>query len=288
MVFSLLKRATIGKCSILLATCVRGAGHVYSFGMEAAIETCDLTVAFSTKSGPVKALNGLSMKVDAGRIFGFLGPNGAGKTTTMHILLGFIEASSGTASIFGTDVRQSIARQKIGYLPEQPDTYRFLTGRELLGMTGRLFKMDRRTIGDRTEKLLDDVGILEAADRRIGTYSRGMMQRICLAQALINDPDLVILDEPTGGLDPIGRMDIRRIITELRDQGKTVFFSSHELSEVELVCDHIAIMARGRIVAEGNASELVPKGKSLEKFFMEVVGAPDSGSKATAEETGIS
>jgi ABC-2 type transport system ATP-binding protein len=253
--------------------------------MESAIETCDLTVAFSTKSGPVKALNGLSMNVDAGRIFGFLGPNGAGKTTTMHILLGFIEASSGTAKIFGTDVRQSIARQKIGYLPEQPDTYRFLTGRELLSLTGRLFKMEKKTIGDRTEKLLNDVGIAEAADRRIGTYSRGMMQRICLAQALINDPDLVILDEPTGGLDPIGRMDIRRIITELRDQGKTVFFSSHELSEVELVCDHIAIMARGRIVAEGNAAELVPEGKSLEKFFMEVVGDDGSANKATTKET---
>ncbi|MDP6525202.1 MAG: ABC transporter ATP-binding protein [Kiritimatiellia bacterium] len=248
--------------------------------MESAIETCDLTVAFSTKSGPVKALNGLSMKVDAGQIFGFLGPNGAGKTTTMHILLGFIEASSGTAKVFGTDVRQSIARRKIGYLPEQPDTYRFLTGRELLSLTGRLFKMDKKTIRDRTGKLLNDVGIAEAADRRIGTYSRGMMQRICLAQALINDPDLVILDEPTGGLDPIGRMDIRKIITELRDQGKTVFFSSHELSEVELVCDHIAIMARGKIVAEGNAAELVPEGKSLEKFFMEVVG--DSGSAGGA------
>lgn len=253
--------------------------------MEPAIETQDLTVAFPTRSGTVNALNGLSMKVESGRIFGFLGPNGAGKTTTMHILLGFIEASSGTAKIFGTDVRQSIARQKIGYLPEQPDTYRFLTGRELLKLTGRLFKMDKGTVASRSEKLLSDVGISEAADRRIGTYSRGMMQRICLAQALINDPDLVILDEPTGGLDPIGRMDIRRIITELRDQGKTVFFSSHELSEVELVCDHIAIMSNGTIVAEGKADELVPAGQSLEKFFMEVVGGKtDNDATTEAEE----
>ena len=228
-------------------------------------------MVFPSRQGAVRALDGLMLEVKQGQVFGFLGPNGAGKTTAMHILLGFIAATSGEARIFGADVRHSIARQRIGYLPEHPDTYRFLSGRELLAMTGRLFRMEGRQIRSRIDELLAMTGIREAADRRIATYSRGMMQRICLAQALINDPDLVILDEPTGGLDPIGRMEIRKIITDLRDRGKTVFFSSHELSEVELVCDHLAILSKGRVVAEGKASDLVKPNESLEKYFMRVV-----------------
>jgi ABC-2 type transport system ATP-binding protein len=239
--------------------------------MEAAIETRELSVAFRTRQGEVRALESLDLRIEAGQVFGFLGPNGAGKTTTMHVLLGFIAASGGTAAIFGTDVRESIARQRIGYLPEHPDTYRFLSGRELLSMTGRLFHITGKPLRERIDEVLPLVGMQDSARRRIATYSRGMLQRICLAQALINDPDLVILDEPTGGLDPIGRMDIRAIIADLRERGKTVFFSSHELSEVELVCDHLAILNRGRIVAQGKASELVPEGQRLERFFMETV-----------------
>lgn len=220
----------------------------------------------------MRALDAISLQVDEGVVFGFLGPNGAGKTTAMHVLLGFIAATSGEARIFGDDVRRSIARQRIGYLPEHPDTYRFLTGRELLCSTGHLFRMKGRALKRRVEVILDQVGLTDAAGRRIGTYSRGMLQRICLAQALINDPDLVILDEPTGGLDPFGRMQIRAIIDDLRVRGKTVFFSSHELSEVELVCDRLAILSRGRIIAEGPADELVPAGERLEKYFMRVVG----------------
>ena len=169
--------------------------------MSQAIEINDLTVVFNTRQGKVRALDKLSLCVEAGCVFGFLGPNGAGKTTTMHVLLGFIGASEGRACIFGTDVRESIARQRIGFLPEHPDTYRFLTGRELLKMTGKLFVMPRNVLSPRIDELLGQVGMRDAADRRIATYSRGMMQRICLAQALVNDPDLVILDEPTGGLD---------------------------------------------------------------------------------------
>jgi ABC-2 type transport system ATP-binding protein len=190
----------------------------------------------------------------------------------MHVLLGFVEASSGVARIFGTDVRESIARRRIGYLPEQPQTYPFLTGRELLRFAGRLFEMNGRALRERIERLVEMVGLTSAADRRIGTYSRGMMQRIGLAQALINDPDLVILDEPTGGLDPLGRLEIRRVIADLRTRGKTVFFSSHELSEVELVCDHLAILSGGRVVAEGKAGELVEPGESLEQYFLRTVG----------------
>ena len=240
--------------------------------MEPAVETVSLCVEFRSRQGAVRALDSVDLEVQRGQVFGFLGPNGAGKTTTMHVLLGFIAATSGQARIFGTDVRRSIARQRIGYLPEHPDTYRFLTARELLAMTGRLFSIPRKELRKRVNGLLDRIGLDEAADRRIATYSRGMMQRVCLAQSLINDPDLVILDEPTGGLDPLGRMEIRRIIAELRDEGKTVFFSSHELSEVELVCDHIAILARGRILTQGRAADLVPPGESLEKYFMKVVG----------------
>lgn len=239
--------------------------------MTAAIDIRDLIVTFPSRGAPVQALAGLSLTVEQGTVFGFLGPNGAGKTTTMHVLLGFIDPSSGGASIFGMDVRKSIARQRIGYLPEHPETYGFLTGRELLGMAGSLFGLADSGLQERIGDLLKQVNLEKAADRRIGTYSRGMMQRIGIAQALINDPDLVILDEPTGGLDPLGRMEVRRIIAELRSRGKTVFFSSHELSEVELVCDHVAIMVRGRLVAEGAAADLVKGDESLEKYFLRVV-----------------
>ena len=243
--------------------------------MKSAIETVDLSVEFRSGRSVVHALAGLDLQVQRGHVFGFLGPNGAGKTTTMHVLLGFIPPTSGQARIFGKDVQQSIARQKIGYLPEHPDTYRFMTSRELLTMTGRLFSIPRKKLKERVGKLLARVGLEEAADRRIATYSRGMMQRVCLAQSLINDPELVILDEPTGGLDPLGRMEIRKIVAELRDEGKTVFFSSHELSEVELVCDHVAILSRGRVLVEGRAAELVAPGESLEKYFMEVVAGDE-------------
>ena len=241
--------------------------------MAAAIEIDNLVVTYPERGRRVEVLKGLSLQVKPGTVFGFLGPNGAGKTTTMHVLLGFVEFDAGTARIFGTDVRQSIARQQIGYLPEHPETYSFLTGRELLHMAGRLFCMRGQALKDRIHLLLDQVGLADAADRRIGTYSRGMMQRIGIAQALINDPDLVILDEPTGGMDPLGRMEIRRIIADLRSRGKTVFFSSHELSEVELVCDHLAILVNGRLAAEGAAATLTKTGESLEQYFLRTVQA---------------
>jgi len=217
------------------------------------------------------ALQDLSLTVEPGTVYGFLGPNGAGKTTTIHILLGFQEATLGMARIFGVPVTQAIARDRIGYLSENPDTYDFLTGRELLTMAGRLFGMTDDAIKLRSETVLAETGMLSAADRRIASYSRGMRQRICLAQALINDPDLLILDEPTGGLDPLGRRDIRRLIADLKKAGKTVFFSSHELSEVELVCDRVAILSQGRLLAEGALADLVPAETSLERFFINTV-----------------
>ncbi len=243
--------------------------------MKTAIEIKDLSVIFPSRSGPVTALDNLNLEIKQGEVTGFLGPNGAGKTTTMHVLLGFIKATSGYASIFGTDVRKSIARNKIGYLPEHPDAYRFMTGREILKMTGHLFLLKGKKLHTRIGEVLQLTGIEHAANRRIATYSRGMMQRICMAQALINDPDLLILDEPTGGLDPIGRQAVRQIINNLRKQGKTIFFSSHELSEVELVCDQLIILANGKVVAKGNSAQLIKSGENLEQYFMDVITTKD-------------
>ncbi len=236
-----------------------------------AIQIKNLVVEFPSQKGVVRALDGLNLTVKQGQVFGFLGPNGAGKTTTMHVLLGFIKAISGVARIFDEDVLHSIARQRIGYLPEHPDTYRFLTGRELLIMAGNLFLIRRKQLKHRVDELLKLVGLTDTADRRITTYSRGMMQRIGLAQSLVNDPDLVILDEPTSGFDPLGRISIRHIITSLRDRGKTVFFSSHELSEVELICDHIGIIADGRMIADGTVEDLVKPDENLERYFLRVL-----------------
>ena len=241
----------------------------------------NLGVRFRSRQSEVVALDNLSVSVPSGRIFGFLGPNGAGKTTALHVLLGFQQPTSGRAALVGCDVRETIARQRIGYLPEHPDVYRFLTGREMLAFAGKLCGLSGNTLQQRTEAVLQEVDLATAADRRIATYSRGMRQRICLAQALIHDPDLLILDEPTGGLDPIGRLLVRKIITDWRNRGKTVFFSSHELSEVELVCDHVCILARGRVVAQGVPQDLAAPGERLEQFFMRVVAqdlsAPNGG-----------
>ena len=240
--------------------------------MPNAIDIQNLVVEFAGAHGrTVRALQGMSLSVAQGQVYGFLGPNGAGKTTTMHVLLGFIKATAGAVRLFDEDVRQTIARRRIGYLPEHPDAYRFLTGRELLLMAGCLFGLSRATRKARVAELLALVGLETAADRRLATYSRGMLQRIGLAQALVNDPDLVILDEPTSGFDPLGRIRIREIIVALRQRGKTVFFSSHELSEVERVCDRVGILAAGRLVAEGSMAELIKAGESLEQYFIKVV-----------------
>ncbi len=245
--------------------------------MHASIAIRELSVAFATRHGSHLALDRLSLTVMPGTICGFLGPNGAGKTTALHVLLGFIPPTTGSATLLGADVRQSIARERIGYLPENPDLYGFLTGWELLSFAGRLFGLDRTTLRQRSRMLLDETGLGDDADRRIATYSRGMKQRLGLAQALINDPELLILDEPTGGLDPLARLDVRRILAARRAAGKTVFFSSHELSEVESVCDRIAILARGRLVADGTLAELVPAGQTLERFFIDSVTSLKGG-----------
>jgi ABC-2 type transport system ATP-binding protein len=224
--------------------------------------------------GPRVALKGLTLNVWQGEVFGFLGPNGAGKTTTMNALLGFVNASSGNAWMFGVNVREPIARQRLGYLPELTYYYKFLTAEEILRFYGRLFQIPRATLNARIDAVLKLVDLEQARSRQIKTYSKGMQQRVGLAQALINDPDLLILDEPTSGLDPVGRMQVRQVIQRLKGEGKTVFFSSHELGEAETVCDRVAILTQGELKAEGAVQELVRlyQRENLEQAFLKIIG----------------
>ncbi len=218
------------------------------------------------------ALNGLDLEVSTGEVFGFLGPNGAGKTTTINCLLGFVQPTSGAASLFGIDVRQPIARQRIGYLPEMTYYYKFLTGEELLRFYASIFALTGAEADKRIDQTLKLVELDAARKRLIKTYSKGMQQRVGLAQALINNPDLLILDEPTSGLDPLGRMKVRDIIQRLKNEGKTVFFSSHELGEVETVCDRVAIIAEGSLKAAGRVQEIMRGHPTLEKAFLNIIG----------------
>lgn len=218
------------------------------------------------------ALHGLDLAVGAGEVFGFLGPNGAGKTTTMNVLLGFTQLTSGSASLFGIDVRQPIARQRIGYLPEQTYYYKFLTAEEILRFYAKIFELDNAEADRRIAQLLKLVELEHAAKRPIKGYSKGMQQRVGLAQALINNPDLLILDEPTSGLDPLGRMKVREIIQRLKNEGKTVFFSSHELGEVETVCDRVGILHQGQLKAIGSVADISRGHENLEKAFLKIVG----------------
>src|SRR5437867_3127331 len=219
------------------------------------------------------ALKGLNLAVHAGEVFGFLGPNGAGKTTTMNVLLGFVNATAGDAWLFGVNVREPIARQRIGYLPELTYYYKFLTAEELLRFYARVFQIPRAEVERRIDQLMKLVELDSARKRPIKTYSKGMQQRVGLAQALINDPDLLILDEPTSGLDPLGRMKVREIIQRLKNEGKTVFFSSHELGEVETVCDRVAIINLGELKVEGRVADLVAQHQAnLEKIFLNIIG----------------
>ena len=245
----------------------------------------NLGVEFRSKElgqGVKQALKGLNLSVNRGEVFGFLGPNGAGKTTTMNVLLGFVNATAGDAWLFGVNVREPISRQRIGYLPEQTYYYKFLTAEEILRFYAKIFQIPKREIDARIDAVLKLVELDHARKRPIKTYSKGMQQRVGLAQALINNPDLLILDEPTSGLDPVGRMKVREIIQRLKNEGKTVFFSSHELGEVETVCDRVAILNQGELKAEGRVADLVEqyRQQNLEQVFLKIIGY-DSGNNPT-------
>ncbi len=206
---------------------------------------------------PFVALDGLSLTVGRGEIFGFLGPNGAGKTTTLKILMGLVRATSGAAFLLGQPAGDVVTRRRIGFLPESPYFYDYLTAEEFLGFYGQLAGLGRAVIAERVTDLLSLVGLVDARARQLRKFSKGMLQRIGLAQALIHDPELVILDEPMTGLDPVGRKQVRDLILSLRDRGKTIFFSTHILHDVEMICDRVGIVMKGRLVASGRVDELV-------------------------------
>jgi len=236
------------------------------------IEIEHLHVQFPSPRGPIHAVRDLTLSVPAASVFGFLGLNGAGKTTVLHALLGFVTPAAGAVRLLGRPAGSIDARARVGFLPEHPDTYRFLTGRELLLFQAQMAGLDWKTARRRAGEALAAAGLAPAdAERRIQTYSRGMMQKIGLAQALIHDPDVLILDEPTNGLDPLARLAVRDLIRSLRDRGKTIFFSSHELSEVERVCDRIAILKEGRLAALGAPDALVRPDENLEHYFVRIV-----------------
>jgi len=205
----------------------------------------------------VEAVRGISFEVYEGEIFGFLGPNGAGKTTTIKMLMGLIFPTSGAATIYGMPATDRASRRRVGFLPENPYLYQYLTGAELMDLCGRLADMPSPERRRSARELLERVGLTHAADRPVRKYSKGMMQRLGLAQALLGDPDLLVLDEPMTGLDPIGRKEIRDLLLEERKRGKTLFFSSHILSDVERLCDRVAIVHRGEMSAYGRLDELL-------------------------------
>ncbi|PKN31734.1 MAG: ABC transporter ATP-binding protein, partial [Deltaproteobacteria bacterium HGW-Deltaproteobacteria-20] len=207
----------------------------------------------------VDALRDVSFEVERGSIFGFLGPNGAGKTTTIKILTGLIAATGGEASVLGKPVPSPEARSRLGFLPENPYVYPYLTPREFVRMCGQLSAVHGEKLRKRTEHVLERVGMTYAAERPVQRLSKGMLQRTCLAAALVHEPDLLILDEPMSGLDPVGRKEVRDIILEERAGGRTVFFSSHILSDVESMCDQVTILRKGEVVVEGKMDTLLQR-----------------------------
>jgi ABC-2 type transport system ATP-binding protein len=228
--------------------------------MPAAIRAEELTKDYAIgfwRKRPYRALDRLSLTIEQGEVFGFLGPNGAGKTTTLKLLMQLVYPTSGRAEILGQPVGHVATRQRIGYLPENPYFYDYLTAEELLSYFAQLFGYPAAERPKRVSSLLDRVGI--GAERRLQLrkFSKGMVQRVGIAQALINDPEVVFLDEPMSGLDPLGRRDVRALILELREQGRTVFFSSHILADAQALCSRVAVVAGGRLAASGRVSEIL-------------------------------
>ena len=223
----------------------------------------------SRSFGSVKAVDGLSLVLAPGEIVGFLGTNGAGKTTTIKMTLGLLAPTSGTVKVLGGDPSDPRVRAHIGYMPEVATYYPYLDARELLSFYGGICGLDAKTVRERTDELLDAVGLADAAKRPLKTYSKGMLQRAGIAQALLNDPDLLVLDEPFTGLDPLARIHFRELLLDLKRRGKTVFFSSHELGETELLCDRVAIMKKGHCVYQGPVKDLAGDGAAnLERLFL--------------------
>jgi ABC-2 type transport system ATP-binding protein len=232
-----------------------------------------ITIDHITKSyGSCQAVSDLSLSLKAGEILGFLGANGAGKTTTIKMLLGFFSPDSGQISVFGQNPAEAATRKLVGFMPETAYYYPYLNIHELLSFYGGLCGLSAAVIRQRSEELIARTGLEHAGKRLLKTYSKGMLQRAGIAQALLHDPELLILDEPFTGLDPLARIQLRDLILDLKTKGKTILFSSHELSEAELMCDRVAIMKSGRLVLDKPVKEVVCDGNTnLERIFLHVL-----------------
>jgi ABC-2 type transport system ATP-binding protein len=254
---------------------------------DLAIETRDLKKTFTTpfSSRAVTALDGVSLSVGRGEVFGLLGPNGAGKTTTVKILLDLTRATSGSASILGTPTSDPESRRRVGYLPEGHRFPGYLTARQTMSIFGRMSGVDKETIDKRVMPLLERLRIAEWADVRVKKYSKGMVQRLGIACALVHEPEVLFLDEPTDGVDPVGRREIRDLLKEEAAKGRTIFLNSHLLSEIELMCDRTAILRKGTIAAMGRIDELTRQGST---YKIKATGTPDNLVEAlTAAGAGI-
>ena len=240
-----------------------------------AIELRDVVKDFAVGLRGVKlrAVDRLTLQIARGQVFGLLGPNGSGKSTTIKIVLGLLRPTDGTSSIFGVPSTRIEARSQVGYLPEAPNFYRHLSGRELVRFYGRMCGMSGAALAARIPEVLATVGLTAAADRSVGTYSKGMLQRIGLAQALVHDPQLLVLDEPTAGVDPVGTVEMGELILRLKAAGKTILITSHLLGQIEELCDRIAILDRGRLMLEGAVSDLV--GRAQQALVVDALSAAE-------------
>jgi len=236
--------------------------------MKYALELDSVTKTFESRAASMTAVQNLSFHVKPGLVFGFLGPNGAGKTTTMKMMVGLSRPTSGRISIFGAKAGTIAAARHIGYLPENPTFYRYLTGLEYVTMHARLMGQAPPQALEEARRLLDSVGLAEAKGRRIREYSKGMVQRVGLAQALVGNPDLLFLDEPFDGLDVLGRVEMKQLIQTLRKAKRTIFFNSHILSDVEEMCDQFGIIDHGSLLEVGEVKKVLRPGTTLEEYFV--------------------
>lgn len=251
---------------------------------DAAIVVSGLTKVFPIPfhRESIVAVRDLDLRIEAGEVYGLLGPNGSGKSTTLKIILGLVSPTRGRTEIFGRDSSLVESRAAVGFLPENPYFYKYLTGEETLRFFGKLCGLGNTALKKRIEELLELVGLTNARHRRLGTYSKGMLQRIGLAQALIHEPKLVVLDEPTAGVDPAGSRDIRNLIVDLRRRGITVLLSSHLLAQAQEICDRVGILAQGVLVREGRLDELIAIENQTEVILENSSGALIDGIEALA------
>ncbi len=236
-----------------------------------AISISHLTKIYFKNLSEVPVVNDISLKIPKGEVFGFLGPNGAGKTTTIKMIVGLAHPNKGKIKIFGKPNYFLSTKRKLGFMPENPYFYNYLTGMEFLDFMGEIFAIPKRIRKKRASELLKLVGLSNVAKLQLKNYSKGMSQRMGLAQSLINDPEIIFLDEPLDGLDPIGRHNIKDIIRNLKKQNKTIFFNSHILSDVEEICDSFGIIDQGKLIVSGKIKKLLPKNQTMEEYFVNII-----------------